>query len=246
MPHHPRQYLISLSLTPAILIRRYKRFLADVELSGEVITVYCPNTGAMTGCGEQGDVVWLSISDKPGRKYRYTWELTETQAGHWICVHPQRANEFLAQALARRLVGAFSPYPSVLAEQKYGEEGSRIDFLLQANSLPSVYVEVKSCTLLLNGEGAFPDAKSVRAHKHLRELIRLAQGQIPTYLVYLVLHSGIHAVRPASEIDPHYAALSVDAVAAGLRVLVLRAGIDQNGLYWLGDAQTQAQALGES
>ena len=238
VPHTPRQYLVSLSLTPAVLIRRYKRFLADVELAGEVITVYCPNTGAMTGCGEQGDVVWLSTSDKPGRKYRYTWELTETQAGHWICVNPQRANEFLAKALARGLVGEFSPYPSFLAEQKYGEEGSRIDFLLQANAQPSAYVEVKSCTLLLDGEGAFPDAKSVRAHKHLRELIRLAQDQVPTYLVYLVLHSGIQSVRPASEIDPHYASLSSEAMAAGLRVLVLRAGVDQHGLYWLADAHT--------
>lgn len=237
MPHSPRQYLVPLSLTPAVLIRRYKRFLADVELAGEMITVYCPNTGAMTGCGEPGDVVWLSTSDNPRRKYQYTWELTATQTGHWICVNPQRANEFLAQALARHLIGEFSSYPSFLAEQKYGEEGSRIDFLLQTNSQLHGYVEVKSCTLLLEGEGAFPDAKSVRAHKHLRELTRLAQSKVPTYLVYLVLHSGIQSVRPASEIDATYASLSSAAVAAGLSVLVLRAGIDQHGLYWLADAQ---------
>ncbi|RMA80078.1 DNA/RNA nuclease SfsA [Umboniibacter marinipuniceus] len=233
-----REYLVQMSLTPAVLIRRYKRFLADVELSGELVTVYCPNTGAMTGCGQAGDTVWLSISDKPSRKYRYTWELTETQSGHWICVNPQRANEFLGQALERRLMASHSHYTNCIAEQKYGEEGSRIDFLLQTESKLNGYVEAKSCTLLIqeDGVGAFPDAKSVRAHKHLRELTRLARQGVPTYLVYVVLHSGIRSVRPASEIDPHYALLTTEAIAAGLEVFILPAGIDQKGLFWLEDA----------
>ncbi len=154
------------SLSCGILIKRYKRFLADILLpNGEQITLHCPNTGAMTGCATTGDTVWFSTSDNPKRKYAHTWELTQTQAGDFICVNTQRANQLVQEALEKRWIAELAEYQTVLPEQKYGSENSRIDFLLKADNQPDCFVEVKSTTLLTeNGLGMFPDAKTERGH----------------------------------------------------------------------------------
>lgn len=166
------------SLSCGILIKRYKRFLADILLpNGEQITLHCPNTGAMTGCATAGDTVWFSTSDNPKRKYAHTWELTQTQAGDFICVNTQRANQLVQEALEKRWIAELAEYQTVLPEQKYGSENSRIDFLLKADNQPDCFVEVKSTTLLTeNGLGMFPDAKTERGQKHLRELAAIAES----------------------------------------------------------------------
>src|SRR5690554_664135 len=135
-------------LQRGILLRRYKRFLADVELdNGDHITIHCPNTGAMTGCAEPGSEVWMSVSDNPKRKYTHTWELTHTQDGAWICVNTNRANSLVAEAIEQGLISSLADYASVQREVKY-EENSRVDFYLSQHPERSdAYVEVKSVTL---------------------------------------------------------------------------------------------------
>ena len=121
-------------LQQATLIKRYKRFLADVvTLSGEELTLHCPNTGAMTGCATPGDTVWYSTSDNPTRKYPHTWEITQTQNGEFICVNTLRANMVVKEALTNKTIAELTGYSTIKSEVKYGAERSRIDFMLQAD-----------------------------------------------------------------------------------------------------------------
>lgn len=202
------------------LIRRYKRFLADVVLDdGRELTVHCPNTGSMKNCGEPGSRVWVDMHQRPGRKLPGTWELVETAPGELACVHSARANSVVAAALDAGLITPLRAYPDVRREVCLTPGGSRFDFLL-SSPLASCVVEVKSVTLALGGgAGAFPDAVSLRGQKHLRELISLAQAGQPGCLLFCVMHSGIARVRPADEIDPLYGELLRQARAAGVMVL---------------------------
>ena len=236
--------VLNVSLTPARLIKRYKRFLADVILeNGEEITVHCPNTGSMKNCGEPGDQVWLSFSNNPKRKYSYTWELVAVGKSKQsiACINTNRANQLVALALESKLITELADYPSWEREVKYGEENSRIDFLLtnhvvpqpnllasQPNLYPDVYLEVKSVTLGLNDEGlgAFPDAVSKRGTKHLRELISMKRQGHRAVLLFCVCHTGIQKVMPAVEIDPVYAQTLQEAYENGVEVLAY--GVDFN------------------
>lgn len=215
-------------LSHGILLRRYKRFLADIQLpNGEEITIHCPNTGAMTGCATAGDRVWFSTSDNPKRKYAHTWELTETQSGDFICVNTQRANALVQEALQNQWISELTDYTNILPEQKYGEENSRIDFLLKAPNLPDCFVEVKSTTLLTaQGIGMFPDAKTERGQKHLRELTHIAQQGQQAVILFAILHTGIHSFEVAQQIDPQYAKLYQLALAAGVQPLFYKAKIE--------------------
>jgi sugar fermentation stimulation protein A len=213
-------------LTSATLIKRYKRFLADVELGGgETITVHCPNTGAMTGCAEPGSRVWLSLSDNPKRKYPYTWELVETMAGDWACIHSVKANALVKEAIEDGIVEALSGYERIRTEVKFGAENSRVDLLLDSDG-DQCFVEVKSVTLLLKeGLGVFPDAVSERGRKHLRELIEMKRQGHRAVLFFCVQHSGIERVAPADLIDPRYGETFREALAAGVEVLAYGANI---------------------
>lgn len=215
------------ALTSGILIQRYKRFLADILLpNGEQITIHCPNTGAMTGCANAGDTVWFSTSDNPKRKYAHTWELTQTQAGDFICVNTQRANQLVAEALENNWISELADYTEILPEQKYGEENSRIDFLLKQQGLADCFVEVKSTTLLVDkGVGMFPDAKTTRGQKHLRELTTIAQQGQQAVIFFAVLHTGIERFEVAKQIDPKYAELFSVAKEKGVKTLVYKADV---------------------
>lgn len=213
-------------LKPARLIARYKRFLADVVTpEGETMTIHCANTGAMTGCATPGDTVWYSTSNSATRKYPHSWELTETQQGHWICVNTLRANQLVREALAQNAIPELSAYSHCQPEVKYGTEKSRIDFLLQAEGRSNCYIEVKSVTLLQHGKGFFPDAVTVRGQKHLRELSTIAAEGHRAVLLFAVLHTGIEDVSPARHIDAHYAELLVQAQRCGVEVLAYQAQI---------------------
>lgn len=217
-------------LQKATLIKRYKRFLADVVLeNGDTITIYCPNTGAMTNCADAGDSVYFSTSDNPKRKYKFTWEYTQRKNGHWICIHSQRANAMVSEALHSDQIAALQGYQAIKAEVKYGTENSRIDFLLSAEGRRDCYVEVKSCTLLdesvAPGQGFFPDTVSTRGQKHLRELMQMnAQGH-RAVLVFAVLHSGITTVDAAAHIDAKYGKLFAQAQQEGVEVVIYHAPI---------------------
>ena len=211
-------------LIKGTLLKRYKRFLADVQLEdGQVVIAHCPNTGAMTGCGEPGYEVWLSKSDNPKRKLAYTWELAVNQQGHWIGINTNNANKLVAEALAENALPELQGYRQIRSEVKYGHENSRIDFLLQdsigSEKKPDCYVEVKSVTLLQDNQGFFPDAKTLRGQKHLRELADVAKQGKRAVLLYCVQHTGIKDVRVAEHIDPKYAQELEQAIRSGLQVL---------------------------
>lgn len=219
-------------LKPARLIARYKRFLADVETpEGEIMTIHCANTGAMTGCATPGDRVWYSTSDSVTRKYPHSWELTGTQQGHWICVNTLRANQLVAEALDQQQLPELTGYSQRQAEVRYGSEKSRIDFLLKAQDRRNCYIEVKSVTLLHEGKGYFPDAVTVRGQKHLRELAMVAGAGHRAVLLFAVLHSGIEDVSPARHIDVAYAEQLVQAQREGVEVLAYRADLSAAGMF---------------
>jgi len=224
-------------LQSGYLLRRYKRFLADVVLDdGTEVTVHCPNTGAMTGCAEPDSRVWLSVSDNPKRKYSMTWELLETEAGDKVCIHSALANTLADEALADDRIRPLVGYPSWQREKKL-PTGSRIDLYAAATAdLPECYVEVKSVTLDCGGGlGAFPDAVSKRASRHIEDLLALRDCGARVVLLFAVLHEGIARVTSAADIDPDYARNLRAAVAAGLDVFAYKAEIS-NAHMTLGSA----------
>ncbi|WP_299019047.1 DNA/RNA nuclease SfsA [uncultured Photobacterium sp.] len=219
-------------LQAATLIKRYKRFLADIKLpNGEVKTIHCANTGAMTGCAEPGCTVWYSTSDNPKRKYPNSWELTQTKKGHWICVNTAQANRLVEEAINKKAITELQGYSSLKTEVKYGSENSRIDILLTDNDKPPCYIEVKSVTLLENKQGFFPDAVTTRGQKHLRELMEVAQRGDRAVLFFAILHSGIENLFAAHHIDPDYHKLIKQAEKAGVEIICYKAVLDQNELY---------------
>ena len=211
-------------LQSATLIKRYKRFLADVVTpEGQELTLHCPNTGAMTGCAAPGDTVWYSTADNPKRKYAHSWELTQTQQGAIICVNTLRANILAKEAILAGNIPELSGYNILKSEVKYGKENSRIDIMLQAEARQNCYIEVKSVTLADKESGYFPDAVTERGQKHLRELMSVAAAGDRAVILFAVLHSAIDRFSPAHHIDARYAQLLIEAQTKGVEILVYKA-----------------------
>ena len=217
-------------MIPALLVKRYKRFLADVEFAdGSKVTAHCPNTGAMTGCIDSGSTVWLSHSENPKRKYAYTLELVETKNG-LTCIHSARANKVVMEALENGLIKELSEYRKISSEVRYGQ-GSRADFVLCREDETSIILEVKAVTFHLGeGLGAFPDAKSVRALKHTVELTNAINSSTRSLIIFCVLHSGINKVSVAKEVDPAYYVALESALRAGLEVQAWSVDISTSAL----------------
>jgi sugar fermentation stimulation protein A len=214
-------------LQPAVLLRRYKRFLADVIREGVHETVHCPNTGAMRGCSQPGARVWLSLAGNPARRCPRTLEQVEAVPGVVVGVHPGRANDLVAEALDAGLLPALQGYRARRREWRYGEEGSRADFLLEDHrDAPPCVLEVKSVTALAApGVAEFPDAVSVRATRHLRELAAWARTGGRAALVFCVQRDDARVVRPARDVDPAYAGALERAIHAGVAVHALAARV---------------------
>jgi len=213
-------------LVEGILLRRYKRFLADIELEGGgVITAACPNTGSMLGCCEPGSRAWLSESDSPTRKYRHTWELVEA-GGVMVGINTGLPNRLVAEAIEAGVIGELSGYGTIRREVPFGEERSRIDLVLESPGRAACYVEVKNVTAAVaDGVALFPDAVSARGTKHLRELMRLRERGLRPVLVFCVQRGDVGEVRPADAIDPLYGRTLRDAVASGVEVMAWRAKV---------------------
>lgn len=214
------------ALEPARLVRRYKRFLADVVTdAGEALCIHCPNTGSMLNCMGEGARVWFQRNSDPKRKLPGTWELVETPQGRLACVNTARANRLVEEALLAGVIEELNGFTSLKREVAYGVENSRVDFRLDYPAGPA-FVEVKSVTLGFGDSAvaAFPDAVTTRGARHLRELAALAREGVRAVQLYCVNLTGIEAVRPASEIDPLYALALKDAVEAGVEVLAY--GVD--------------------
>ena len=220
--------------TPLIegtLIKRYKRFLSDIQLlSGEVVVAHCPNTGSMKRCQQDGARVWLSESDNPKRKLAYTWELVEVDEVYLACINTGYPNKLVGEAVANGVIKELSGYAEQKAEVKYGEK-SRIDWLLTGDDGGKCYVEVKNVTLLEeDGLGYFPDAITERGRKHLYELAKMVEEGHRAVMLFCVSHTGIDSVTPAAHVDEKYAKAFEEVVARGVEVLAYRVAIDLNGM----------------
>ena len=214
-------------LVPARLVKRYKRFLADVTFEdGTAVTAHCPNTGSMLGCQKPGSRVWLSRSDNPRRKYTHTWELVEMAGGALVGVNTGRSNALVREAIEAGVIGELAGYPEIRPEVRYGEENSRADFLLSGDG-KACYVEVKNVTAAVDaGIALFPDAVSTRGTRHLRELMGTLRGGQRAVLCFCVQRADVQEVRPADAIDPDYGRTLRKAMQAGVEVIAYRARLD--------------------
>lgn len=213
-------------LIKAKLIKRYKRFLADVELeNGQKITIHTANTGSMTGCAISGSPIWISNSHNPKRKYLYSWELSSTQSSsagesHLIGINTALANKLVKEAIEQGYISELSQYEKITTEVPYGQENSRIDLLVTYTDGQKCYIEVKNVTASFEtGIAAFPDAVTVRGSKHLRELELMVQQGHRGVIVFCVQRDDIHTVRTAQEIDPVYARTLFQAAKNGVEIL---------------------------
>jgi sugar fermentation stimulation protein A len=212
-------------LRRGLIINRYKRFLADVELEdGSVMTVHCPNTGSMRGCWQPGAVVEISDSGNPRRKLPWTLERVDMGQG-WIGVNTARTNTVVTEAISEGRVPALDGYASVRREVGTAVEGhpsSRIDLLLSSGNRADAWVEVKNVTLLDGERVCFPDAVSVRAKKHLDVLVAMVRRGERGVILFAVNRPEGRAFSPAGEIDPAYARRLEEVMAAGVEAYALR------------------------
>ncbi len=213
-------------LLRAVLIRRYKRFLADIRLEdGSEAVAHCANPGKMTGLADADTRIWVERNDDPRKKLRYAWRLAELPGGHLACVDTAAANRVIREALEAGDIPQLTGYGTIRPEQRYGEK-SRIDFLLEEPGRKDAYVEVKSVTLSReNGLAEFPDTRTERGTRHLQELAGIARQGGRAVLLYLVQRSDCDRVAVAADIDPAYAEALVRARAAGVEVLAHRADL---------------------
>lgn len=207
------------------LIRRYKRFLADILLeNGREIIAHCPNPGAMTGLADPGSVVWLEPNDDPKKKLKFGWRLTELPSGALVCVDTGQANRVVGEALRAGKVPGFGG--EIRAEVPYGA-GSRVDFLAGG-----VFVEVKSVTLSrAPGLAEFPDTVTKRGAKHLAELAAVRGEGARAVMLYLVMRGDCTRFRAAADIDPAYARAAQEARAAGVEFMAFSAQITPSGIH---------------
>ncbi len=207
-------------LVPAVLLRRYKRFLADVRLEdGREVTAHCANPGSMMGLKDEGLKVWLEPNDDPKKKLKYGWRLVEHENGHFTGVDTSIPNRALKTALLAHEIPELADYETVRPEVKYGSN-SRIDFLLSDEGRKDLYLEVKSVTLSReDGVSEFPDSVTARGAKHLEELMAMIDEGHDAMMLYLVQRTDAERVTLASDIDPTYAEAFRRARAAGVKVL---------------------------
>ena len=226
-------------LIPGKLIKRYKRFLADIELdSGEIITAHCANTGPMTGVCTPGSAVLVSKSNNPKRKLAYSWETIQVN-DTWVGINTALPNRVIKLALEKHLFPELGElYSKIRPEFPYGKEKkSRVDFLLTGEALSKdIYVEVKNVTLAEGNVALFPDTVTTRGQKHLRELMALLPEHRPVML-YFINRSDCDVFAPGDRCDPEYGKLWREAVAKGVEVLPCRFDITPEGIRYLGLAE---------
>lgn len=218
-------------LVPATLIRRYKRFLADVTLDdGREVTVHCANPGGMLGLKQAGAKIWLEPNDNPKRKLRYSWKYIELENGHRAGIDTAIPNKVVGEALRLGQIAELAAYKSVKAEVKYGQS-SRIDFLLTQSGLPDAYVEVKNVHFRRTQDWAeFPDSVTARGAKHLAELSDMVRQGHRAFMLYLVQRTDCGRFRLAADKDPTYARAYEQARHVGVEMLCYAARMDMSGI----------------
>ena len=216
-------------LTRGILLRRYKRFMADIVLDdSSTVTAHCPNSGRMLTCSDACRTVYLSCSDRPHRKFPYTWEMIE-MPGSLVVVNTMRANQIARSAIELGLIPELSGYASLRQEVKIGDH-SRIDLLLTGQDRDPCLIEVKSSTLVDQGTAMFPDAVTERGLKHVRELMTMCRKGYRSVMLFIILRMDTRSFTPATHIDPAYAAGLREAYREGIEVLAYDTSIDMSGV----------------
>lgn len=221
-------------LLTGTLIKRYKRFLADVKLdNGDIVTAHCANPGSMMGLKDPGSRVWLSTNDNPKRKLKYSWELLEVDLGcgpHLVGINTNHPNSIVADAIAQGKISELAGYSSLRREVKYGKN-SRIDILLQDDAKPDCYVEIKNVHLMRKaGFAEFPDSITERGKKHLNELSAYVQQGHRCVMFYLIQRTDAKTFSLARDIDGEYAAAFDKAIAAGVEVYAYSCTITPDGV----------------
>ncbi|MEX0987035.1 MAG: DNA/RNA nuclease SfsA [Bacteroidales bacterium] len=202
------------------LVKRYKRFLADIRLEdGTVVTAHCPNSGSMKSCLEEGAIVYCSPVDDPARKTKYTWEMIRI-GGSWVGINTGIPNRLAFDWIREGIIPGFAEYEEFRREVKW--EDSRFDIYMK-NDRTECFVEVKNVTLRVGDTAMFPDAVTTRGRKHLETLIRVKRAGIRAVMLYFVQRSDILNFSPAREIDPDYADALDRAQSAGVEVMVVQA-----------------------
>lgn len=216
------------------LIKRYKRFLADVMLeSGDVVTAHCANPGSMMGLAEPGSTVWLSTSTNPKRKLKFSWELIEVDLGQGptlVGINTSHPNPLVAEAITSSSIKELTGYPALRREVKYGVN-SRIDILLEKEDLSRCYVEIKNVHLMReSGLAEFPDSVTARGAKHLGELSQMVVEGHRAVMVYLIQRADAETFSLARDIDPAYGAAFDEAMKAGVEALAYSCRLTQEGI----------------
>ena len=211
------------------LVKRYKRFLADVKLpSGEIVTAHVANPGAMTGLTEAGAEVWLSPAQNPARKLRWSWELIRV-GDSLVGINTSHPNNIVAEAIRENQIKRLSGYQSLRREVKYGES-SRIDILLETSNGEKCFVEIKNVHLKRTKSAEFPDSITTRGAKHLRELSNMVKLGHRAVMVYLVQREDCATFKLASDIDPGYQDAFLKAINSGVEHLCYSCHITIEGI----------------
>ena len=217
-------------LVPGYLVKRYKRFFADVELSnGKLVTAHCPNTGSMIGLTNPGVKVWLEPNEDPQKKLKYSWKLVDHENGHYTGVDTNIANKIVSEALGQGKISEFIDYDVILREQKYGAN-SRIDFLLK-KGVQTCFLEVKSVTLCRQEKIAeFPDTVTSRGVKHLKELSNIVDRETRAIVLYLVQRSDCDYFKIANDLDSNYVTEAIFSANSGVEFVCYGVNFLPNGI----------------
>ena len=214
-------------LIPGKLIRRYKRFLADVQLEdGSIVVAHCTNSGSMISCIEEGARVYLSPAKDPKRKTRFTWEMIEIN-NSWVGINTSIPNQLVFEAVRDQEILQLTGYTFVKREVKF--EDSRFDVYAE-NEREKCFIEVKNVSMKVGNAALFPDSVTTRGRKHLETLIRVKKQGIRAVMVYVIQRMDVNAFGPARHIDPEYADALEKALKAGVEVIALQAKVDPDGI----------------
>tara|TARA_B100001248_G_C27344040_1_gene437776 strand:+ start:156 stop:857 length:702 start_codon:yes stop_codon:yes gene_type:complete len=204
-------------LIPGLLIKRYKRFFVDVRVNNQILTVHCPNTGSMHGLLDQGNKVWISKSNNPKRKLKYTLEIIEVKKTK-VGINTHSTNKIVHDALQNNLIKEFNNNIDIKPETKFGAN-TRFDFLVSSKKYQS-FIEVKNVTLSRKRNLAeFPDAETLRGLKHIGELIKASKKKFKVYILFVIQRNDCNSFSIAKDIDPNYANALSKAVKNNLKIL---------------------------
>lgn len=216
-------------LLRAKMLKRYKRFFADVELNGEVVTAHCPNTGSLKSCWETGKGALISESSNPDRKLKFTLELTEAPTGAWVGVNTGWPNKLVKEAFEKSVISDWKKYSEIQMEVKISKE-TRLDGCLKKADGKLCYFEVKNVTLHENQVALFPDAETTRGQKHLQELMQLKTKGHEAEIIFVIQREDCQAFAPAVDFDPVYSLLLKEAFEMGVVIRPLVVSVSPHGL----------------